>query len=110
MEKITEDRTSRGLNPSFKQTMVGALVFGKEDPDTGISEYKDAYGEAFSRERNLKVWADVGAAPLTRKCLESKKVRHNTAEAPLYVVHKSIEDANHLACELLTARGYSNMW
>jgi len=106
LKKLTDDRLARGLNVSFKPSIVGVLVFGGIDHDTEISDYEDAYAIAFSAEKNAIAWAAVGAAPLTRKCLASKEVRHNTKDAPMHILHKNIEDANHLACQLLMARGF----
>jgi hypothetical protein len=37
----------------------------------------NALEESFARDKVLKGWAKVGAGPLTRACLNSKKVRHN---------------------------------
>ena len=51
-----------------------------------------------------------GAAPLTRKCLESDKVIHKSESDPKQVQYKEIEKMNHNACHLLIAKGYnSNM-
>ena len=50
-------------------------------------------------QRNRAIWAAVGAAPLTRKCLESNKVRHTTDGDPQHV------NLNHNACNLLSTIG-----
>lgn len=83
------------------------LVFGGTDFETGVTNYDDAFAMGFSRERNLFAWAAVGAAPLTRSCLQSNDVIQNTASDPMHVIHQKIEDSNRLACQLLTARGYN---
>ena len=60
--------------------------------------YKDLYTLVFSKEHSVGAWVSVGAVPVTRKCLESDKVCHNSKG--------DIEQANHLACDLLSSRGY----
>jgi len=47
----------------------GLLVFGKVDLDTGL-ELPSAFELGFSRQHCLESWAKIGAAPLTRKCLD----------------------------------------
>ena len=89
--------------------MIGTLVFGGKDTVTGVNDYKDAYASAFSPERNLSAWAAVGAAPLTRKCLSSDKVIQDRDDDPLSDVYKRIEEKNHNACDLLSAKGYNGM-
>ena len=84
---------------------IGDLVFGVRGDITG--KYKAAYALAFSPERNQAAWAAVGAAPLTRKCLESDKVRHTTDTDPQHVLYQKIEDANHNACNLLSTLGFN---
>ncbi len=58
---------------SLQTWLVGSLVFGGKDPITGFTIDKDALKHSFNK--NLQAWAKVGAAPVTYKCLESKKVR-----------------------------------
>ena len=53
--------------------------------------YEDAFAAAFSTELNKIAWDKVGAAPLTRKCLESGKVQHTSESDPNHVVYKRIE-------------------
>ena len=85
--------------------MIGVLVFRGTDDVTRVRHYKDAFAVAFSPERNRHAWAVVGAAPLTRSCLSFDKVRHDCEDDPLNSVFKQIEESNHNACALLTARG-----
>ena len=83
---------------------IGDLVFGVRGDRTG--KYKAAYTLAFSPERNRAAWAAVGAAPLTRKCLESDNVQHTTDDDPEHVLYKKIEeDVNHNAYNLLSTMG-----
>ena len=43
--------------------MIGVLVFGGANDETGVKDYKDSFAIAFSPERNRHAWAIVGAAP-----------------------------------------------
>ena len=61
---------------------------------------------AFSPEKNRAAWAFVGASPLTRKCLQSDKVIHNSESDPQQIQYKEIESTYHNTCNLLVARGY----
>merc|ERR1719253_1459340 len=49
----------------------------------------------------------VGAAPLTMECLKSEKVRHDLADDdPLAAKLGEIQGKNHLACDILSLRGF----
>ncbi len=50
------------------------MVFGGVDEDTWL-ELDSAFELGFSRERCLDSWTKIGAAPLTRKCLDEPQVR-----------------------------------
>mmetsp|Transcript_13382 Transcript_13382/g.31511 ORF Transcript_13382/g.31511 Transcript_13382/m.31511 type:complete len:575 (+) Transcript_13382:842-2566(+) len=97
LNQITDDRLELNKNASYTPRLIGLLVFGGEDPVTKIGGYKDAFAVGFSKDRNLAAWASVGAAPLTRRCLESEMVAHTEGD-PMYIVYKNIEAANHSAC------------
>ena len=85
--------------------MIGILVFGGTNDVIGVKHCKDSFAIAFSPERNRHAWAVVGVAPLTRSCLSSDKVGHDCEDDPLNRVFKRIEESNHNACALLTAKG-----
>ena len=85
---------------------IGDLVFGVRGDTTG--KYKGGYALAFFPERNRAARAAVGAAPLTRKCLETDKVRHTTNAHPQHALYqKKIENVNHNACNLLSTMGFN---
>jgi len=107
LKKLTDNRLARDLSVLFRLSLIGLLVFGGKDHETDIANYEDAYSLVFSPENNRAAWAAVGAAPLTRSCLRSREVIHNTAADPMHINHQKAEAANHLACRLLTARGYA---
>ena len=99
--QVVDERLAQGKTVSFKPDVVGLLVFGGTDLLTKSSNYYDAYTIAFSPEKNLAAWAAVGAAPLTRECLESDKVTHNSESNPKQVQYKGIENINHNICHIL---------
>mmetsp|Transcript_19012 Transcript_19012/g.44118 ORF Transcript_19012/g.44118 Transcript_19012/m.44118 type:complete len:369 (+) Transcript_19012:629-1735(+) len=107
LKQVTNDRLARNKSINYVPAEVGFFVFGGKDRATGISNYKDAFGLAFTKEKNLAAWASVGAAPVTRRCLESDKVIHNTKGDPLRQLYENIEASNRLACDLLSSRGYN---
>jgi hypothetical protein len=55
------------------------LVFGGTDKDTGL-ELESAFEIGFSKKNCLASWEKVGAAPLTRKCLNDPQVRKSLDE------------------------------
>ena len=63
-ELVRQDKTV-----SVPQHKHGLLVFGGGDLDTGL-ELPSAFELGFSRQRCPESWAKIGAAPLTRKCLD----------------------------------------
>ena len=107
MNRLVDEKLAQGKIVSLKPDVVGLLVFGGMDPLTKSSNYYDAYAIAFSPEKNLAAWAVVGAAPLTRKCLESDKITHNSESDPQQVQYEEIENTNHNACHLLIAKDYN---
>ena len=56
-------------------SLVGMLVFGGTDPETGC-KYRNASAAAFWKANNLEARKKVGAAPLTIACLDDSKVWH----------------------------------
>ena len=105
LRQMIDDRLARGKSVSFNATVIGELVFGGTDDETGVKYCKDSFAIAFSPSRNRQARATVGAAPLTRKCLTSEKVRHDCEDDPLNCAFERIEVSNHNACTLLTAKG-----
>ena len=107
LKKLTNNRLTRNLSVFFRLSLTGLLVFGGKGHKTKIADYKDAYALSFSPEKNQAAWAAVGAAPLTQSCLRSREVIHDTAADPRYIRHKKAKTQNHIACKLLSARGYA---
>ena len=59
--------------------IVGLVVFGGSDPETELI-VRSAFQEGFNHAQNIRAWEKVGAVPLSRKCLESKKVRRSIGD------------------------------
>ena len=79
------------------------MVFGGCDPETEFI-VTSAFQEGFNHAQNIRAWEKVGAVPLSRKCLESKKVRRSIGDGDdeqQALVHL-IQEHNTLACTALT--------
>jgi hypothetical protein len=93
---------------SLSPWIVGLVVFGGCNPETELI-VRSAFQEGFSHMQNIRAWEKVGAVPLSRKCLESKKVqrsigdRDEEQQALVYL----IQEHNTLACTALTLAGYN---
>ena len=93
---------------SLAPWIVGLVVFGGTDPVTGLI-VGSAFERGFSHTLNLKAWAKVGAVPLSRKCLDSPKVRRSIGDGDSEqqaLVHLIVEH-NTIACHALTMEGFN---
>ena len=64
----------------------------------------------FSREACKEAWEKIGAAPLTKKCLNDNKVRKLVGDGDEEYDHlvKIIQEANNLSTHTLTENGYDS--
>ncbi len=108
---LTSARLNCNMSPSIQPFLIGLLVFGGIDPISHETLPKNAFQEGFSEEKCLVSWSKVGAAPVTCKCLESKKVRCELGDADddMNNVAKLIEEANFLSCHFLSTNGYNGL-
>ena len=106
LNQLTENRLQCNAKISLSPVLISFFVFRGKDKMTGTCNYDDAFAYTFSGWRNKAVWAAVGAAPLSRKCLESQNVWHTTEEAPQYKAYKELQQVNHNACRLLCTIGF----
>ncbi len=59
------------------------------------------------RQRCLDAWTKIGAAPLTRKCLDNPQVRRSIDIDKEYaLLVNSVQEANEYAVYALTEAGY----
>ena len=105
--KLTQHRIEAKKSVSFSPSLVGLLVFGGEDPETGMSDFHNAFEKGFSREKCLEAWEKVGAVPLTMACLAASSVRHQLGvdEDPMAAAMKNMEERNIACVMMLNTRG-----
>jgi hypothetical protein len=105
---IVDARIEQNKSVSLQPWLIGMIVFGGTDPETGFRLTKCAFTHGFSKEACLNAWAKVGAAPLTRKCLSDPKVSRtlgdNDGGNDEYLL--AIQTANDLATHALNDMGY----
>jgi hypothetical protein len=82
LDRVVEKRVEHNKTTSLPAWMVGLIVFGGTDPETGFYLEESAFQAGSSCEACRDTWAKVSAAPLTKACLNNPKVR------------KSIDDGN----------------
>jgi len=88
--------------------IVGLVVFGRCNPETGLI-VASAFEKGFSKAQNIHAWEQVGVVPLSRKCLQSPKVRRSIGDSnddQQALVHLIVEH-NVIACNALTMEGYN---
>ena len=96
------------MSVSFPPSIIGLLVFGGSDEATGVV-LDDSFSAAFSVDQNLLAWRKVGAAPLTRACLQSPAVLSNCEEDLKCKLMEATEAANHLSAAILSAKGFDSI-
>ncbi len=74
--ELIDERLHAEKPTSLLPWIVGLVVFGGEDPETGCV-VESAFQAGFAHTQNLRAWAKVGAVPLTRACLQNSKVRRS---------------------------------
>jgi hypothetical protein len=88
--------------------MVGLIVFGGVEPETGLRLEESVFDKGFSREACRRAWAKVGVAPLSRACLKHKKVYRSMGDGKESdkAVMRAIQEANRLAVFTLNENGW----
>ena len=84
------------------------VVFGGTDPETELELPVSAFHIRFSEKACKHAWEKVGAAPLTRACLNDKRVRRSIGDGSEeeQVMYRLIQEANDVATFTLTMCGY----
>ena len=92
------------LNP----WLVGIVVFGGVDPETGVLVRKNDFQEGFSKVQCLKDWDKIGASPMTRECLSENQVRRKIGDEDdeTNLAMRVLNDANSAATFNLSIRSY----
>ena len=75
LDLVVKQRVLQDKMTSIPAWMVGLIVFGSIDPVTNYKFELLAYQAGFSREACRVAWSAVGAAPLTKACLNNSQVR-----------------------------------
>jgi hypothetical protein len=106
---VTEKRLEQKQSVSLQPWLVGMIVFGGTDLATGFELTDCAFLAGFSKKACLNAWAKVGAAPLTRQCLNDPKVSKSLGDGDddFDEYLRSIQVANQLATHALTEGGYN---
>lgn len=104
------ERYKRKKSTSIKPSLIGLLVFGGVDPETGVETCQNAFKNAFSKQKNLEAWKKVGAVPCTRECLQDRKVRHELGKGeeddPLAPELRNMQEHNNLCVNWLNMHGF----
>ena len=82
LQLIIDERLRIDATRSLLPWIIGLVVFGGEDPQTGLI-VESAFQKGFDHTHNINTWEKVGAAPLSRKCLTSPKVRPSTGDGDI---------------------------
>jgi hypothetical protein len=85
------------------------VIFGRFNPETGLV-VASAFEQGFSKAQNIRAWEKVEAVPLSRKCLQSPKVRHSIGDGidnQQLLVYLLIGH-NVITCNTLTMEGYND--
>ncbi len=108
LDRIIEERVEKNKPTSLPAWMVGLIVFGGTDLETGFRLEESAFQAGFSREACRDAWAKVGAAPLTRACMDHPKVRKSIGDGDneYQFLVSTIQEGNNLAIHTLTECGY----
>jgi hypothetical protein len=100
-ELVRQDKTV-----SVPQHKHGLLVFGGVDSETKL-ELPLAFDLGFSCQRCLDSWKKIGAAPLTRQCLNKPQVRMSIDFDKEYaLLINSVQESNEYVVYSLTEAGY----
>ena len=108
LDQLVEERIRHNMTTSIPVFIVGLIVFGGQDPHTKSVITRNAFEDGFSRELCRQCWEKVGAAPLTKRCLNDKLVRKLVGDGDDEYDHlvKIISEANILSTHTLTECGF----
>ena len=106
LKRLIDERLHTKKATTLAPWIVGLVVFGGEDPETGCV-VGSAFQEGFSIPQNLNAWAKVGVVPLTRACLQNPKVCRSIGNGTdkQQATALLIQEHNAMACAALTLAG-----
>jgi hypothetical protein len=107
LDAVVDERLKKGKSTAMAPWQVGLIVYGGTDIETGLV-VKSALDAGFLRDACRNAWDKIGAAPLTRAALESKKVRKllGDGSAEYQAQLLEIQQANDIAVHSLTLDGF----
>jgi len=79
LQLLIDKRICKDVPRTLSPWVVGLGVFGGYDPETGLI-VASAFEKGFSKAQNIHAWEQVGAVVLSRKCLQSPKVRRSIGD------------------------------
>lgn len=108
LQEVIDERVHQKKPSCIPPWMVGMVVFGGRDSETGLVVKRNAFEDGFSRDKCQRAWAKVGAVPVSRECLNDKKVRKSIGDGDEEhdELCRAIQLANQLAVHTLEEFGY----
>ncbi|KAL3760365.1 LOW QUALITY PROTEIN: hypothetical protein ACHAWU_000340 [Discostella pseudostelligera] len=102
LHRVVDERFRLGLSTSMPPWLCGLFVFGGTDPLS-----KCVLTESLCKRHliSMHAWEDVGAAPLSMACLQSKKVRRKIGDggdSDYEQLMICIQDANNVSTHALS--------
>lgn len=98
---------------------AGQRIFRKRSPSANFADASQADERFFERQQEYKRFLErqqeckVGAAPLTRKCLESPSVQHEMGEDgdddPMLMLYRNVQQRNDMCNHHLNVLGFSSL-
>ena len=108
LQWVIDERIHQEKPASLSPWLVGLIVFGGCDPETGL-QIPSAFQEGFSHKQCLGAWLKVSALLLTRNCLLDRKVRWliGDGDDEQQVLVSLIQEHNTIVCNALTLAGFN---
>jgi len=103
---LVDARIKAKKSVSLQPWLVGLVVFGGTDEETGYEIAQCAFSAGFSPDACKRAWEKVGAAPCTRACLSDPKVSKTLGDGE-DEYYNAIQVANDLAVHSLNECGYN---
>ena len=108
LQLLIDEQICKDAPRALSLWIVGLVVFSGCDPETGLI-VASAFEKGFSKAQNICAWEQVGDVSLSRKCLQSPKVRCSIGDGDddqQVLVHLIVEH-NVIACNALTMECYN---
>jgi hypothetical protein len=116
LDVIIQNRINANKSTSLPPWIVGLVLFGGTDPETGMSMDRNTFEDRFNKNACVSALTKVGAAVLqaigggtvTRACMDDKQVRRvlGDADGEINDLMVALNEANDMACRHLTQAGF----